>query len=176
MRKLFTIFTLILLPACLHAGDGVSMGILMSPKGVGVTTIFPARDGSQSVCRMYADFEKVMKGESGRPGAMLQYIFDYPIVYKRLNDGGTMTWYIGPGVAAGYVRDRKTGYGMTAGLAGETCLEFSFARLFNIRLGLSGALALHAEKEKRNGSHTLRFYRNGILNAWKPELSLAYRF
>ena len=139
----------------------VEMGILSSPKHVGITSVFNSKSGTSSILRLYADMYGVLDGMYSSPGYIADYHALFPINSKTLDSGACLDLRAGPGAMAGCAYDRN--------------VDFKFNVPVVISLGFSGTLGCHVVVNNDFGG-TLRIYKNGVYDAWKPELSIRYRF
>lgn len=151
-----------------------SVGLMASPKSAGIETIFRSKSGVTSGVRVYFDLYGVLKGDFDKPGCAADYHVLYGIAEKDCRRC-SLKLSAGPGALLGYGRDRKSGYGLNAGLSGIVMAEFSFGVPVSISLSLSGALGGHLVFDKETGG-TLSSYKNGIYRCCIPELTLRYVF
>ena len=94
---------------------------------------------------------------------------------KAEHDDFTLRWHAGPGVTAGYARDRgASGYGLVAGICGSIGVEFAFRVPVSISVSLMPALATHVRSE--NGTMKMYLYVNGLVQGLSPRLGIRWRF
>ncbi len=151
------------------------MGILSSPRHAGLTARFSFRSGTPSILRAYTDLYGVLDGKYSQPGYKVDYYIMFPFFSSSFKDGTVLEIAAGPGAMAGYARDRSACSGSVFGLSALLSAEFRFNVPIVISLGFSASLGGHVIFDDRFGG-TMKFYRNGMYDAWIPELSIRYRF
>lgn len=117
----------------------------------------------------------VLDGKYSSPGYIADYYALFPISSKTLDSGACLDFRAGPGAMAGCAYDRNAGRGIIAGLSAILSVDFKFNVPVVISLGFSGTLGCHVVVNNDFGG-TLKVYKNGVYDAWKPELSIRYRF
>lgn len=155
--------------------QNVEMGILSSPRHAGLTARFSFKSGTPSILRAYADLHGVLDGKYSQPGYKTDYHVMFPFFSSSFRDGTVLEIAAGPGAMAGYARDRSAGRGAVFGLSALLSADFRFNVPIVISLGVSASIGGHVIFDDRFGG-TMKFYRNGIYDAWIPELSIRYRF
>lgn len=155
--------------------QNVEVGILSSPRRAGASVGIPLGSGTTGMLlRCYADILDVLDG-SHSPGVMADWHLLFPVAERKMDGGMSMTLNAGAGLAAGHVRDFHDRAGLSGGLSGLFTAEFAFHRPIVISVGISGVLGCHMTSENKFSS-TMTFYRNGIVRALIPEVTISYRF
>ena len=161
-------------------------GMFHSPKGIGGSFRF----GGQNALAVYADMEEVYAGRALYPGLRVSWLHPLPLAKKTARDGsgayGTgisaardgsvFTFYAGPGLTGGYVRDKGEWYGFMAGVSLGAGVSVGLRERFILSLELEGSAALQLSKNTLLDSWVTHFYRNGWRQALYPQLKIEYRF
>ncbi len=172
LKTISICFTCLFLPFMFC--EGRDAGFLYSVKEMG----FEYRFGSQNnrVLRLTADLHGVIDGKQTCPGFKMSYFKTRVLGKVKRKDGReTGNFFIGPGVSAGYVRDKGRGYGIMGAFCTNFGYDFKLEGGASIRIGLEGELGLHViGKDAHDTSLTL--YKNGIIKALIPQISINYQF
>lgn len=155
-------------------GQNAELGVLSSPIHAGLTSRFTLKSGTPSMLRLYMDLYGVLDG-SHSLGCKADYHVLFPFCEKQLKGGSSLEISAGPGAMVGYAYDIKEPQGLVAGLSAALSADFRFKAPVVVSLGFSGVLGCHI-LHYRNGGGTLKIYRNGICEAWIPEIGIKYRF
>ncbi|MCR5571821.1 MAG: hypothetical protein K6F42_06250 [Bacteroidales bacterium] len=147
-------------------------GIFHSPKGIGGSFRF----GGQNALAVYADMEEVYAGRALYPGLRVSWLHPLPLAKKTARDGSVFTFYAGPGLTGGYVRDKGEWYGFMAGVSLGAGVSVGLRERFVLSLELEGSAALQLSKNTLLDSWVTHFYRNGWRQALYPQLKIEYRF
>lgn len=127
-----------------------------------------------------ADMEGVFLGEELSPGVKFSYTHQNFMKKGSFRDGEALyAFFFGGGFCGGYVKDgvgEWLGHGPMAGLAADAGALFLFPCRIDIMLSLSGEFGLYLRKDRRYGSTELSWYRNGVVKAWIPNVTIFYRF
>ena len=174
MKKLLAILlsSLFFAPVCLSA-DWAG-GLYSSPEGFGVSTSWRGSGGDMFYSlESYVDCYDVMYSDAGgRCGVALR--FSDNISLKKFScSSSEAELYAGPGIYAGYVRDRGESLpGPTLAVTGSLGVRFTFRRGVVIDAGLGCALGGHID---RSGSGAvLQFYTRGLSHALLPRLKIEF--
>ena len=174
-RALDMIVMLCLLIAPLRAAaQKAELGIMSSPRSAGIALLLSGKGGSRSLIRTYVDLYKVIDGTCKSPGYKIDYHILYPLFDRSCPDGLSFHLSAGPGVTAGYVRDRGKEIGAAAGLSGVVSIAIVF-RSVTVSAGFSAALGCHMNFSNIH-ENTLEFYKNGVYQSYIPEITIRYRF
>lgn len=108
------------------------------------------------------------------PGAWARYCYNMVFAEKEYEEG-TLRFYGGPGVAAGYIRDAFSSCeGLAGGLTGTVGMEYSFKVPVVLSLSITPCLGL---MYSRDGSgRQLDFYFGGVSYAFLPSIGIKYCF
>lgn len=157
-----------------HEGQSFSLGLIQSPKGAGLSMAFE-RDYIISAIAITTDFYHILNGHSVTPGARVRYNSLVPLATVGTISGKPINFFAGPGVVAGLVQDRKSDFGLIAGL--NVAAGFSAdIRFFTITLEFDSDLALFLTRDLHNEGVITKFYHNGIERAFYPSLRIEYKF
>ncbi|GEM_PF-1248058 len=176
MSGKFLIVATVFVCICIeNRAQSTELGVLSSPKSVGIEALFSSSVGNKSLLRLYTDLTGVIEGDNKRPGYAADWHILLPIHQWTTSYGGTLSMYGGPGIAAGGILDPKDGDCLTGGLSGIVRLECTFRLPITIGIGYSAILACKIYKSRDNDV-TLSLYTNGLKRIWMPEISIKYRF
>ncbi len=158
------------------------LGVISSYKDFGLS--LGIQGGTRNIRNTFeikADMEGMFSDkEESVPGIKLTYLHQNALARREVGEEKIpLALYAGGGLSTGYVRDRGIEHKSLcpiAGLAAEIGLLFSYPSGFDIALNLSAEFCLMLVKSNDYGPDGLSFYRNGIYNAYIPELSIYYRF
>lgn len=157
-------------------------GVVNSLKEFGIS--LGVRQGHDSslynTFSLKADMEGIFLGKEMIPGVKFSYTHQN-FMKKGSFRGGEALYalFFGGGFCGGYVKDSGgdwLGYGPMAGLTADIGALFIFPIRIDIMLSLSGEFGLHLRKDRRYGSTELSWYRNGVVKAWLPNVTIFYRF
>ena len=121
-----------------------------------------------------ADVSEAFLYRTTYPGVSLSVTWNQIFSSWELKDGTKMSLFAGPGIAAGYGKDYKTGHGYFFGLKGRAGVECQFERRITISACISPILGMHVIPHSEYLS--LKYYRNGLLYSLVPEIGIKYRF
>ena len=181
LTKALVIAALLFLPLSLPArpaGEGdVYWGTTHSAKGFGVYADFLWRGSGFNSFGVYADIYGISSLKASVPGVRFSFLHNVVLKQGSLGeDGATYSYFMGPGVMAGYLMDRDIKLGFAAGLTGAAGVRFDFPSSFAVCIFLQGDVALHLKREQLESHPTLSLYKNGLYQAWMPVLSISYHF
>lgn len=157
-------------------------GVVSSFKEFGISLGIRHGHGSSlyNTFSLNADMEGIFFGKEVVPGVKFSYTHQN-FIRKGSFRGGDALYaiFFGGGFCGGYVKDSGGewfGHGPMAGLAADAGALFLFPCKIDIMLSLSGEFGLHLRKDLRYGSTDLSWYRNGVVKAWVPNITIFYRF
>ncbi len=119
-----------------------------------------------------ADYGGSVLGQEGRPGAAATFSYNF-ILRSWRHSGGSSFLYAGPGVALGYVHDKGQPYGLMGGISGILGYEYEFAVPVSVGIGIRPTFGVHMGSS--GGGMLMDIYRNGLVWALSPQVSLRYR-
>ena len=147
-------------------------GMFHSLKGIGGCFRF----GELNSLSVYADMEEVYAGRALYPGLRVSYLRPLALAEKKASDGSVFTFYAGPGVTGGYLRDKGEWYDIMAGISLGAGVTVGLRERFLLSLELEGTAALLVSKNTLLDTWGMRMYRNGYRQAFYPQLKIEYRF
>lgn len=169
-------------------GQDFTAGMYQSVKGVGISAMFWSYDGEADIITLRSDFYGVLSGRTRQPGVCLSYTHDY-VFFEREGEDFRLQLHAGAGGMLGYVHDYERGFysafdreleherGGVVALTGNFGLRLDFFwRPVTIDFSITAAPGLHLRTEPDTGARILSFYRNGILQAYQPQINLMYFF
>ena len=175
LTSTFLVSFLLLLTSNAYSQD-IRIGGYQSMKGLGVTMDIVEKDNSFHSFILYGDCFKVFSGRESWPGAFAAYAYDFSFSKRMFKEGVSASFYSGPGVAAGYVKDNAKDFGIMGGLYANFGLIVDFRRNVTICLGWSAEVAFHLKNSDKPDYEVLTIYKNGIYRSHFPELRILYRF
>lgn len=151
-----------------------SAGADFSFTGIGLSCRLKGPEKTFHELLLDADLCGVLQGDSRSPGVRFSYVRGFSFAVSE-HDDFTLRWHAGPGVTAGYARDRGASeYGLIAGICGSIGVEFAFRVPVSISVSLMPALATHVRSE--NGTMKMYLYVNGLVQGLSPRLGIRWRF
>lgn len=158
------------------------IGVVNSFKELGISVgVRQGHDSSlYNTFSLSADMEGIFMGKETTPGVKFSYI--HQNLFKKGSFRGGEALYaifFGGGFCGGYVKDSGgewLGHGPMAGLTAEVGALFAFPIKIDIMLSLSGEFGLYLRNDQRYGSTEFSWYRNGVVKAWMPNVTIFYRF
>lgn len=184
VRRILLIITLLCISTGAVSAQGrvERVGVVNSLKEFGFS--IGVRQGHDSslynTFSLKADMEGIFLGMEMIPGVKFSYTHQN-FMKKGSFRGGEALYalFFGGGFCGGYVKDSGgewLGHGPMAGLAADAGALFLFPCRIDIMLSLSGEFGLYLRKDQRYGSTELSWYRNGVVKAWIPNVTIFYRF
>ena len=85
-------------------GQKVEVGLLSSPRSVGIAIDVGSRSSNTSLVRLYTDLYEVISGKYQTPGVKADYHITFQLAEKTFSDGTRARVIVGPGVCTGYAR------------------------------------------------------------------------
>ena len=152
----------------------VEIGTMHSLKSLGLTVELPADSYNASdVFSLLADMHGLWDGSRPMPGVKLSYIRNVTLKEFRLDDIET-SFYAGPGVIVGVVRDSSKPFGFMTGLTGDIGLRVFFPRRIVLYAELGMDVALFVSKQPYSHGLDMTYYQSGLKNFFYPQLRIAY--
>lgn len=160
-----------------------SLGVFNSLKGIGATVEIPRGENEFMSFVAFTEIYGIPTGRCDKPGVKAR--FSHNFIFKTFEQEATIFMlYAGPGVTAGYMRDFEVGRridktltlthnpGLMAALCGSIGCRFSFESRIALDLSFTADLGIHARKDEALHNIDVRMYRNGLMQAFYPELSI----
>jgi len=107
------------------------------------------------------------------PGITASYVYEFEFLDKTLTNGGNISMFAGPGATLGWTKDYKTSFGVLAGIKAVVGFEYSSARI-PISVGCRVAPVLGLHTYKAGDTYLMSIYKNGLVKALTPELTIKY--
>ncbi|MBO4476104.1 MAG: hypothetical protein J5737_05250 [Bacteroidales bacterium] len=188
--RIHTVLLLVLLgllPLRLQGQE--SVGLFSSLKGIGATVRLPESNGVFHTATAFVDIYGVATSRCSNPGLRFNVSRQYVIGRKSNGDVG-FTFYAGPGITAGFVRDHDKGRGIdlvslmadnegvVAALSADAGCRFDFGGAVSLDLSFAGDLGVHIRRnEKENGyfAPSLSIYNNGWMQLLYPQITILFR-
>ena len=153
----------------------VEIGTMHSPKSLGFTVELPDDDynASDLFC-LLADMHGLWDGARPMPGVKVSYIRNVTLKEFRIDDGVEASFYSGPGVTAGLVRDSDKPFGFMTGLTGDVGVRLFFRRRVVVYCELGMDVALFVSRHPYTSGIDMTYYESGFKNFFYPQLRIAY--
>ena len=186
LNKLFLIW--LLAAFCFPAG-AQEAGFFNSPKGFGAQYCFAGNDGVFHTATAYLDIYGIPTSRCSSPGYRFNFSRQY-IFHTMEHAGVGYTFYAGPGISTGVVRDHDKGRGFDLtslisenpgfmfALSGDVGCRFDFGRKLSLDLSFLADAGIHVrvnEKEKSYTATSLSVYNNGFIQIFYPQLTILYK-
>lgn len=148
-----------------------SIGTFQSYKGFGLS-LTSNEIHSLSV---FLDMEGVYKGSTIMPGVRATYLYRCDLAEVAVKSGEVFTFYAGPGISSGYIRQDFT-YGAFGAVSLAAGTRILFREHFALALDFQADLGFFCAHNDVKHSTELFFYKKGVQHALYPQLRLEYRF
>ncbi len=154
----------------------VEIGTMHSPKSLGFTVELPDDDynASDLFC-LLADMHGLWDGTRPMPGIKFSYIRNVTLKEFRIDEGVEASFYSGPGVIAGVVRDSDKPFGFMTGLTGDVGLRLFFQRRIVVYVEVGVDVALFVSRNPYMSGIDMTYYESGFKNFFYPQLRIAYK-
>ena len=147
-------------------------GMFHSLKGIGGSFRF----GELNSLSIYADMEEVYAGRALYPGVRVSYLRPLELAKRTAPDGSVFTFYAGPGMTGGYLRDKGEWYGLMTGISLAAGFCVGLRERFILSLEVEGTAGFVLSKSSLLHTWGVKLYKNGYRQALYPQLKLEYRF
>jgi len=152
-----------------------AVGMSFSFNDINISYEHSAPDGSFTEFAIGGRFAEMFLGRRGTPGIEASMTWNLVMSETVSSEDNAIVFFAGPGIAAGWGDDYKTPEGFYFGLKGRVGAECRFEeRGVAISAFLSAVAGLHMIILE--DSISMRYYRNGILYALIPQISVKYSF
>lgn len=182
------LFIWLLVALCLPAG-AQEAGFFNSPKGFGAQYSFAEKDGVFHTATALVDIYGIPTSRCSSPGYRVNFSRQY--IFRHMESAGvSYTFYAGPGISTGMVRDHDKGKGFDLtslisgnpgfmlALSGDIGCRFDFGRRVALDLSFMADAGIHVrvnEKEKSYTATSLSVYNNGLIQFLYPQLTILYK-
>lgn len=166
------------LPSMGQSGTAeIGAGLYNSPKAFGFVAEFHKPEGSFQTLRLCADIYGLPSGRFDRPGAVFNYSSNH-ILSTTAKPECDISFYMGPGVSVGYVKDFDLGNNPGAMLALSGSLGWIFRFRGSLYLDFSWTVeaGMHLRHAENGEGSRLSLYKNGLFRSVIPQLCLIKRF
>lgn len=163
------------------------VGLFNSPKGFGVVLETEAGENDFNVFTAYADMYGIFEGRCLYPGFKFNYTRGRVLKVLTL-DGIDYSFYAGPGITAGYSRQYEPyvykdyrkylirNYGLIACLSGTAGCRIGFGKSILLDLSWTVEAGVHMRLDEDHKGLKLGLYKNGLISALYPQLTLIMAF
>lgn len=124
-------------------------------------------------------------GRTGEPGVKFNYSHNFNM--KLIERNSTkFSFYAGPGVSCGYLKDFEVGsrigdnlaltksHGAMLALSGTGGCRFLFNRVISLDISFTAELGVHLRRGEVVNGLNLSMYRNGLLQCFYPQASILF--
>lgn len=188
-KKILAAAVLMLIPLlCEGRGSGAGnrgIGFFSSPKGFGASFRRQSSERAFNCYTFYLDTYGVLNGRCLFPGYKFAYSHNTSVARIQEEDI-CYTFYIGPGVSAGYVREYEPyiyrdsrkylsrGYGVSAAATASAGCRFEFDGSFGFDLSWTLEAGIFIDSGGQNARVSL--YKNGLVAAAYPQVTIFFSF
>lgn len=166
-----------------------SIGVFNSVKGIGATVRLQEKDGIFHTATAFVDIYGVATSRCSNPGLRFNVSRQY-VLGRRQQGDVQMTFYTGPGITLGYVRDHDKGFGIdlksifgdnegaVAAISGDAGCRFDFGSRVALDLSLAVDLGLHIRKNENERDYfapSVSIYNNGWMQWLYPQLTFLFK-
>lgn len=167
---------IVALCACiaLRAGD-FSAGLFSSPKGFGLSLDYDTGGSILNSYTLYADIYGIPGDKFNDPGT--KFVFShYNLLGRVEKDDVLLSFWLGPGVSLGRVRDSGKGrsFGNAASVNCAASIRLQYSRRICVDLGFNLELGFFGDSNGRD--YEITIYNNGIRQSWYPQVKILYEF
>ena len=161
------------------------LGVFNSIKGIGLTFHQPVDETEFNSFTLFTEVYGIPTGRTGQVGVKFNYSRN--IIFHQTDfENSLLSFYAGPGVSAGYLRDAEFGLhenhlvplkhkpGFMLALSGTVGSHFHFRRKLSIDISFTADLGIHLRRDETLNSIGLNLYKNGIFQALYPQVSILY--
>ncbi len=182
-------FLALMLCAGCFAASAQEAGIYNSPKGIGAQFRFADNGSTFYSCTAFVDIYGIPTSRCLYPGYRFNFSRQY--IWKKIESSEVQfSFYAGPGVSAGVVRDHDKGRwfditslisenpGAMLAVSGDVGCRFDFGRRVSLDLSFMAEAGVHVrrnEKERQYTATSLSVYNNGYLQAIYPQLTILFK-
>ena len=163
--------------ACFSAsgkGRGFSIGGTAAFQGIGFSAEIPDRSGAAfHSMTLTDDMIFVLVGEASFPGIKGTWHYNIPFKSGVSRYGHRYDFYAGPGITAGYVRNRDNRRGLMSGVTVDAGFRILLDKSTVISLEFQADMAL-IFKNKDNPN--LSLYESGYAFSYLPHLKIMHKF
>ena len=178
MKKVTSILLCLLCAGILLLDDSYaqtrSFGATFSYAGIGAEYALDIDEENFAEFHLRMDTMETFRTSSAMSGISASAFWN--IVFARFSsqNGNPIRFYAGPGISIGYAADFASPYGLDFGVKGRIGGECAFPRGISVAMSISPMLGGHFGIE--DGMVNMRLYKNGLLQALMPEVSIRHRF
>lgn len=174
----FRILTMILAVAFslqLSSAQPKSIGATFSFTGLGLSYEHSMKDSDSFIeVSFKVETSEYYLYRSDFPGVSGSITCNFPIHTWKMEEGGEIIFFAGPGAACGFCNDFRQPSGFCFGLKGRAGFEWNFIRNITVSAFISPLIAYHIEPDK--GNLMMKTYLNGLIYGLVPEVGIKYRF
>lgn len=177
------------LTLCLNASaQRVAFGLYNSIKGFGLCLdVASADDTYVDALVIFADIYGFPTGRAESPGFKFNYSREF-FIDRIETPEAAFTFYLGPGFTTGFAKDYEKSYfqdfakpleknhGAIAALSGTGGCRISFQRKVELDLSMTLEAGLFFRRDEKGSQVHVGLYKNGIFEAFYPQLSIVSYF
>lgn len=153
----------------------LELGTMHSPKSFGLTLEFLDDEyDSSDLFELLADMHGLWDGTRPVPGFKFTYLRNVCITDFVLDKTIQSSFYVGPGVSLGYIRDSNKPFGFMAGVSATMGVKMRFPSRIVICLEVGTDFGLFVSEHQRSSQLELTYYQSGLKNFYYPQLRIAY--
>ena len=178
MKSCLRVISALMLLSAATLGDSYAqpkaVSSLWSFNGIGLGYEHMMDEKSFIQADLRAELTEVFINRKGKAGATASFTWNIVFTERTSPNGFTVRYYAGPGAIAGMANDYKTSHGVLFGFKGRVGTECTFDRNITISAAIAPVIGMHTSL--KNDVLNMRFYRNGLIYGFLPEIGIKYAF
>ncbi len=178
MRRGTTILLCLLMAGIFLLDDSYaqtrSFGATFSYAGIGAEYSLDIDKENFAEFQLRIDTIETFRISSAMPGISASAFWNIVFARFESHNGNPVRFYAGPGISLGYAADLFSPHGLDFGVKGRVGGECAFPRGISVAMSISPMVGGHFGIV--DGMLNMRLYKNGLLQALMPEVSIRHRF
>ncbi len=150
------------------------IGIVQSYSRIGLYYEHATKDGSFMSWSLCTETAEMFSGRTPIPGMSVSFGWNFILSEIKTSEGNRIIFFAGPGVSSGMCRDFKSPPGFFFGLQGRAGICMRCARNVDISANLAPVIGLHSIVNDE--AIFMKYYKNGLMRSFIPEIRIGYRF
>ncbi len=160
---------------CVAAAQDRSAGLNLAYNEFSAFIGLPLEKNESLRLSLNLDMSGVISGEYLFPGISADAVYLFSFGSSLHAAGESSSFFAGPGISAGYVRNLPGSLGIMAALTGCFGFEYTFAVPVSLSVSLEPSIGIHINEDEF-GYVTMDFYKTGFFYSLLPHIGIKYRF
>ena len=178
MKPCIHVITALILLSAATLGDSYAqpkaISSLWSFNGIGLGYEHTMDEHSFIQADLRTELTEVFINRKGKAGATASFTWNIVFAERTSPNGYIVRYYAGPGAITGMANDLKTSHGLIFGFKGRLGTECTFDRNITLSAAIAPVIGMHTSR--KNDVMNMRFYRNGMIYGFLPEIGIKYAF